>query len=293
MFIFNCLLVTLVASYGQIGHSLTGSVAQDLLTPKSVQMLKELIPEFDGMLSPAANWGDTIKSDRSYDWAKPLHYINPKSDDPPRLCNYHPGNQDCPNNVCVVAAISNYTAQLSDPSANRNESLKFLIHFIGDLHQPLHATGRARGGTQAQVRFNGRITNLHTLWDSLIFQKRITDDFKRSSMLYSEYLVKSIGTTWRAEVSEWLTCPSPMLTFKNEKGQLIQRYVCPEGIYKSKSVWAEFSNRVNCEFVWPGYKRKFEMSGEYYRNNIKIAEKMLAQAAVRIAAILNDIAELY
>lgn len=162
-------LVQIVASYGRIGHSLSGKIAQELLTAEGKALVSSLIPEFQGNLANACNWGDTIKSNHSYDWAKALHYINPVNDDPPRTCLYEPKG-DCPGEVCVVAAIRNYTAKLMDSTADRNEALKFLIHFIGDIHQPLHATGRDRGGTQAQVRFAHQVTNMHTVWDYKMFE---------------------------------------------------------------------------------------------------------------------------
>jgi hypothetical protein len=63
----------------------------------------------------------------------------------------------------------------------------------------------------------------------------------------------------------------------------VTNLICPEK-------WAAYSNVVNCKYVWPGYKRKFELSGEYYRENIRVEEKMLAQAAVRMAAIIDSLA---
>jgi hypothetical protein len=161
------ILVTTVLGYGRIGHSLSGMITYELLTTKGKSFVKSLLVSDD--LGEACNWADQIKSNHDYDWAKPLHYINPLNDEPPKLCVYNPGPTDCPNDVCVVEAIRNYTTRLIKKQ-NPKESLLFLIHFIGDLHQPLHATGRMRGGTQAQVRFNGRLTNLHAVWDYLMFE---------------------------------------------------------------------------------------------------------------------------
>lgn len=62
-------------------------------------------------------------------------------------------------------------------------------------------------------------------------------------------------------------------------------------VYLSNIAWAKFSNQVNCLNVWPGYKRKWELSGQYYQDNIKVEEKMLAQAGVRMAAIINFVAK--
>ena len=139
MLIHLNVLVASVYAFGRIGHSLTGSIAQQLLSPAAKTMVSTLLPEFHGDLSRAATWADEIKSDRSYDWSKPLHYVNPANDNPPDTCSYL-GEIDCPHGICVVNAIRNYTALLGLKSSNQNVALKFLIHFIGDLHQPLHAS---------------------------------------------------------------------------------------------------------------------------------------------------------
>lgn len=159
LFVFS--IFPLVLSYGRVGHALSGAIAQELLNQDGLNLVTTLLGDkFNGKLSSACNWGDQIKSDHSYDWAKKLHYINPIHDDPPRTCSYHPGPEDCADNICVTAAIHNFTNQLIHPTpdTNKQEALLFLVHFIGDIHQPLHATGRQRGGNQALCRFNGRVT---------------------------------------------------------------------------------------------------------------------------------------
>ena len=128
-----------VLSYGRIGHTLTGNIAQQLLSSEAKSLVQKLLPEVNGDLGRAATWADEIKSDRSWDWAKPLHYVNPANDNPPLKCSYV-GEADCPNGICVVNAIRNFTSLFAIESKTRNEHLKFLIHFIGDLHQPLHAS---------------------------------------------------------------------------------------------------------------------------------------------------------
>ncbi|KAJ3345327.1 hypothetical protein HDU91_007389 [Kappamyces sp. JEL0680] len=284
-------------AYGRTGHSLSGAIAQELLTPAAKSFVESLLPEFGGQLSKIASWADEIKGDHSYDWAKPLHYINPVLDDPPRVCAYNPATtDDCPNSVCVVAAIHNFTNQLTTQSdlAVRKTALKFLIHFIGDLAQPLHATGRQRGGTQAYARFQGKTANLHSIWDYMMFEKRIKEDFG-SDDAYIHYIVKQIGTAWRADVQEWLSCPTSdqlVLALQDTTSNNIVSFQTPDSIptLVCPEKWAAYSNKVNCETVWPGYKRKYELSGDYYQAAIKVEEMMLAQAAVRMAAILDYIA---
>ncbi|KAJ3275386.1 hypothetical protein HDV01_000678 [Terramyces sp. JEL0728] len=297
MKILNFLIAaSCVWTYGSIGHSLSGRVAQELLSPKATELVTKLLPKQKGQLKDVASWADQIKSNRKYDWAKPLHYVNPVNDDPPTLCTYTGIPQDCPNDVCVIAAIHNYTNRLLD-SNDQEEALKFLVHFIGDIHQPLHSTGKFRGGTQAQVRYNGKLTNLHSLWDSTLFQQRIRSDFKNSPDLYAEYIVKQIGTTWRAEVPEWLACPETtsvlnlqnnLLGFSCLNGNCpskngLENLVCPE-------VWAKYANQINCDVTFKGYKRRANLPADYYKDSIAVEEKMLAQAGVRMAAILDEIA---
>lgn len=144
---------------------------------------------------------------------------------------------------------------------------------------------------------------MHSIWDYKMFEKRIREDFQGDSNLYVRYLLKQMATAWRAEVPEWLTCPgSEEPTFEQQtciqsdtagyfascistpRSKVITDLVCPEK-------WAAFANRVNCESVWPKYKRKFELSGDYYRENILVEEKMLAQAGLRMASIIGFIAE--
>lgn len=84
--------------------------------------------------------------------------------------------RDCPDGNCVIAAINRSFLALSDrrrPDAERREALKFLVHFVGDAHQPLHAGDRPdKGGNEFQVSYKGEGWNLHSTWDSLVIRER-------------------------------------------------------------------------------------------------------------------------
>lgn len=162
--IFFTISAISVNAYGRIGHLLSGAVANELLSAEGKAYVTKVIPDYKGDLARATLWGDEIKGDHSYDWAKPLHYINPIHDNPPSTCAYKPGPEDCPHDVCVTSGIRNYTTRLVEGQGDQAEAFKFLIHFMGDLAQPLHATGRQRGGNLALSRFEGRVTNLHAIW---------------------------------------------------------------------------------------------------------------------------------
>lgn len=118
------------------GHELIATVASDLLTPLATDRVSAIL---DGRpLSSIAAWADTIKWQARYKFTSELHYINFEHDDPPARCEFRwhrPGGQE------VVSAIHNYTGILrraEEGTWRQSEALRFLVHFMEDLHQPLH-----------------------------------------------------------------------------------------------------------------------------------------------------------
>ncbi|MEO3711294.1 S1/P1 nuclease [Roseateles flavus] len=112
-----------------------------------------------------ATWADDIKGGSTARW----HFVSLPDD-----CSYVP-ERDCPGDACVVEAIKRQASVLSGqaPDEEKLKALKYLIHLVADVHQPLHA-GRAsdKGGNLHQLRAFGRGTNLHALWDSLLIKHR-------------------------------------------------------------------------------------------------------------------------
>lgn len=155
-------------AWGRLGHRLVAALAWDDLTPATRAQIAQLLEgEAEPTLPGVASWADELREHdpdlgkRSSKW----HYVNIAEDD----CRYQQAKH-CPNGDCVVEAIRAQTAILADPKrtkAERLQALKFVVHFIGDVHQPLHAGfAHDKGGNDEQVNFNGRGTNLHSLWDS-------------------------------------------------------------------------------------------------------------------------------
>jgi len=136
-----------VYGWGFDGHALVARIAQTLLTDESATFVRDYLPsDVSGDMSLVASWADTIlypDTDPDYlnwQWSKPLHYVNTKD----WACVYNRQN-DCnwtSGQRCVDGAIQNYTRRLANSQQDpiqRQEALQFLIHFIGDVHQPLHA----------------------------------------------------------------------------------------------------------------------------------------------------------
>ena len=161
-------------AWGAVGHRMVGALAAPELVPAArAEVARLLHSEADPTLAGVANWADDLRDHppaddpgigkRTSHW----HYVNLPDED----CGYVPPKH-CPDGDCVIEAIRRQRDVLADkgqPDAARARALKFLVHFVGDVHQPLHATTRDRGGNLFQLQVGGRGTNLHSLWDSGLF----------------------------------------------------------------------------------------------------------------------------
>jgi hypothetical protein len=143
--LFFVLTETFVFAYGwgSVGHRIILRLAQNELTGLTPDWIQYLVPwDWNGNLSAMAVWADEILYPNTnstdfdnWQWSRPLHYINI----PDWSCNYLI-ERDCINDFCIDGAIRNYTKRLENEfdDIQHQEALYFLIHFVGDIHQPLH-----------------------------------------------------------------------------------------------------------------------------------------------------------
>ena len=175
-------LATPAFAWGAMGHRLVGDLATDELTPAAREAVSELLAgEKEPTLGGIASWADDVRANDRVLGKKsaPWHYVGIHSPS----CAYSPP-ADCPDGKCVVGAIEAQTAILADrhqPIAARRQALKFVVHFIGDAHQPLHANNREdKGGNVVQLRIPApageKGSNLHSLWDSGLIQHAGLDE---------------------------------------------------------------------------------------------------------------------
>lgn len=172
-----CLAVAPAHAWGPRGHRLVGHLAQAQLTDAARAEAKRLLAgEKEPSLAGVSTWADELRgSDPELGRSSaPWHYVNIGENH----CRYE-RDTHCPDGDCVVEAINDQALILADRSrsdAERLQALKFLVHFVGDVHQPMHAGyGRDRGGNTYQVSLRGdggdsQGTNLHALWDSGLFR---------------------------------------------------------------------------------------------------------------------------
>jgi hypothetical protein len=249
-----------LGAWGPVGHHIVALLAESRLTPAARGQVEALLGK-DGFV-PAATWADDIRKGHpeTYNW----HFV----DIPIDKTSYQ-ASRDCPateKGDCVVAELVRARSLLRDPlTANdvRAEALKFVIHFVSDLHQPLHAIDNAdRGGNDTRVLMaDGRLSNLHAIWDSFLIQSRGLDEASYAAML-------------RRDLDQHPLEAGPIDFVK----------------------WAEEAHHVAVDVVYafpeftPGVppKEPIRLGDAYFRRAAPVVDHQLQRAAVRLAAVIND-----
>ena len=263
-----CTVASLRAWGGQ-GHRLVGLIAANHLSAAATANVKWLL---DGQsLADIASWADGQVTD--WQQTAPWHYLNI----PPEAAGYD-RDRDCPRQPgvaagaradqwrdCAVDRITYMEQRVSDAKldrADRATALKYLVHFIGDLHQPFHALGVGRGGNDVTVSVFGNSNcgndplrpplpcNLHSVWDSRLLARRELADPAYVASL--EALIK-------------------------QKGWFQQ----PVGTPKD---WAEQSWALGKAAL---VKNDTNIDEAYYQKHITVIDERLALAGVRLSAVLN------
>jgi S1/P1 Nuclease len=155
-------------AWGREGHAIVADIAESQLTPQAWAAAQKLLAlDNASHLSDIASWADQIKQDQRADpdAEHVAHSI--------RLPLDHSGYVPdlCPSHFWAVAALLKYDSILSNhslPDAQREEALKYVVHLVGDIHQPLHTS--ANTGGHVFVMFDGRQTWLHKVWDTDIIR---------------------------------------------------------------------------------------------------------------------------
>jgi hypothetical protein len=202
-----------------------------------------------------ASWADQIRNERRE--TGPWHYVDIQITDP-----HLDMKRDCPDGNCVLAKIEEFKATLKDRNAapeKRKEALMFVVHFIGDMHQPLHCSDHHdKGGNDVKLTYFGRATNLHSLWDSGLLSRMGVED-----ALF-------------AILNHDLT---PKRTKKLAKGNPMK--------------WAEQSHRQG-QLVVYGKLPKVESGAEialadaYEQPAVPVVVEQLESAGARLAKVLNE-----
>ena len=186
--------------------------------------------------------------------------------------------KDCKSDDCIVSAIRNYTQRIQNVTLtpdDHSEALKFLIHFLGDITQPLHDEGMDEGGNKINVTWNGIPKKLHGVWDTEIVEK--TAGGPNSTAIvnnFSTSLTQKIKSGSFANTTEWVSCVD-----------VADPKTCA-------LAWATDANKWICSYVLKDIKevRGKELNGTYFEGAKGIVETQIAKGGVRLAWWLNSLA---
>ena len=238
-------------AWGPEGHEIVAAVALRELTPAARGQVAHLLGG-EAMMIHDANWADEIRDQRrnTGSW----HYVNIPLAEPG-----YDARRDCPHGDCVVAQIGNELRLLSDRRADdraRTEALRFLIHFVADVHQPLHAADDGdRGGNDVHVSMGRERASLHKVWDTDVVQALGYD-----TGVIAADLERSVTQT--------------------------QRKAWSAG---TPAAWANESQAVARDEIYPPVdgRRFVRLQRDYVFRESAVARAQLAKAGVRLAWLLN------
>ncbi|MCJ1414904.1 hypothetical protein MMC32_001234 [Xylographa parallela] len=265
-------------AWGELGHMAIAYVAQNFLTAKTVTYCQKILNDTStSYLASVAPWADSYRETTAGAFSEPFHFID-ALDNPPTTCDVE-YSRDCGTAGCVVSAINNYTARVQNTklsSTDINQALMFIVHFVGDIHQPLHDENYDLGGNEVSVTFAGTTTNLHAVWDTSIPQKYAGSATLAHAKTWATTLTADIKTgAYKNLTSGWL-----------------------EGINLNDPVttatgWASEANAIVCTTVvpngWSAVAGK-DLSTTYYTSVLPTIQLQHATAGYRLAAWLNLIA---
>jgi S1/P1 Nuclease len=250
-------------AWGPEGHEIVGDIARSHLTERARHGISALLGNDD--LAAVSVWADDIKAEHpeTAGW----HFVDipvrslgfSEQRDCYRPDERHPSRKEDHHN-CVVDRISLFAHVLADkkaPRPDRIEALKFVVHFVGDIHQPLHAIGEARGGNEIHVVEFGQtqcgkyVCNLHFAWD-----------------------VGLIEHTGRREAD-----------YVNNLERWITRQRLQQKAGGTPEIWANESF-ILAKQVWLSDGGTIDEA--YYRNNIGTLDQRLVLAGLRLGRLLNE-----
>jgi len=233
-----------VAAWGTQGHQVITIIAERQLTPKARDQVSKLLAlEPGATLASISTWADEHRNPTTAAW----HYVN----FPKNTCAYDAA-RDCPDGSCVVAAIDRQLEVLASRTSDekRLTALKYVVHLVADVHQPLHAGyGEDRGGNTYQLQAFMRGSNLHALWDT--------------------GLIKNLAMSNEALVAKLQAIPRPTLG----------------GDFSAARIAEE-----SCRIVGtPGFYPERKVGVDYIERYTPVMEQRVAAAGGRLARLLNRV----
>ena len=248
------LVAAALLSWGVTGHRTVGKIAENHLSPQAKAAVRELLG--DTTLADVSTWPDEVRSQPAYRHTAPWHYLDLPlglsfSDFDARVKGMTQEN--------VYSALQQQEQLLGSTGSTRREkieALKFVVHFVGDLHQPMHVSREEdKGGNTIQLNYDGNGTNLHALWDSKLIEHQ--------GLTY-EQMASAYDHATAAQIKEWQS--DPLMQWLWESYQASTKLYAEVDAMKTRAI-----------------------DDSYYQAHIAIIQDRIEKAGIRLAGVLNGI----
>jgi hypothetical protein len=242
-------------------HRIIGEIAEERLTPEARKLVVEIVGDVSLSDTEIASWADTLRNRRSRTW----HYVNV-----PFAAGRYDAERDCRDGDCIVAAIERFAGDLSESKSHMRQAdaLRWIVHLVADIHQPLHAGDPwDRGGSTFRVRMGRRRqpTTLHRIWDDDVVKPVV----RRHGSTSGAARALSAATT-PADAARWTT-------------ELSAARWATESSQEARAIYADLDRRPTDTAV-------LRLPADYVAAQQARVERQLQRAGIRLAALLDRIA---
>lgn len=252
LFSLMVFVAIILISWGSVGHKTVATIAEAHLCTVAKNSIKVLLGEQS--IGDVASWADEVRNTPEYKQTGPWHYVDLPSGYSFEQFAEEVKKQGAEN---VYGAILHCEEQLKSNTTSKEEkaiALKFLVHFIGDSHQPMHVSrAEDKGGNTIQVQFNGKGSNLHSLWDSGLISRE-GKTFDRMAKDYDNANPQKIAKWQKDSPMQWL--------------------------------WESYQFSTK---IYGDVEKNNKLDDAYYEANIPVVQQRIEMAGIRLAGELNKI----
>ena len=250
-------------AWGKTGHRVVAAIADTQLSGLARAHVEEILGPGE-TLDEAANWPDEMRSAPGDFWQKtatPWHYLTLNG----IIYDHAPSEGD------ALEALNRFSKTLQDPNADRADkqlALRFIVHLVGDLHQPLH-NGKCcdKGGNDVKVSWFGKPTNLHAVWDSQLVDEEQLSFTELAAKLERHISNRQLIDWWDINPRDWIS----------ESAEI------RDGLYPPPAPPKKGQKLKKGQVLLP------DLSYSYVYKFTPVMERRLSQGGVRLAAYLNAI----
>jgi hypothetical protein len=258
------LIPTPALAWGKTGHRVVAAIADTQLSGLARAHVEQILGPGES-LDEAANWPDEMRSAPEPFWQKtatPWHYVTLNG----ILYDHAPPEGD------ALEALNRFSKTLQDPNASladKQLALRFIVHLVGDLHQPLHV-GKCcdKGGNDVKVTWFGKPTNLHAVWDSQIVDEEQLSFTEMAAKLERHISPEDVVKWWDINPRDWISESAEIRDTVYPTARDLPKLPKGKKPKKGQPLLPDLSY---------GYVYKFT----------PVMERRLSQAGVRLAAYLN------